>query len=382
MRNVEKKLLFVINHYAPDSDQHLFHVLNLVKEIAKRGVEVAMVIERCEGDSPKIGKNIRVYAQKQTNKVMRILELTGIMNMLVKKGYKKIFVRISYHTAVIAILCSKIHHGETFYWHSGQGIELLNDDISKERKGDLKKGQKRLNRLGKYIDHFVTGPESMIPYYEKWYGIPHEKMTLLYNDIDLKRFKPVSEDGRKALRNELKLNQDKIYVLFVHRFSPVRKSSYYIPYCLEKADRNDVEYLLVGSGPEEEEVKQLVSESTVKNITFLGSKPNSEIQKYYGACDIFFNPTYCEGFPRVIIEAMACGMPIVTTNAGGIADILSGTQQEYIADVDNRDSLSDMLRKMIDSRSTQTECRVENLERVKKYSTENVAQMYIDTFWK
>lgn len=377
---MKKKLLFIINHYSPESDQHLFHVLNLVKEIAKRGVKVALVIERCYGEPPALGNNIEVYAQKQKNKLLRIIELFVIMNGLIKRGYNKIFVRISIHTAYVAIICSKIYHGETFFWHSGQGIELI-DEVSKPQKKDLERGRRRLNRIGRHIDHFVTGPESMMSYYEKWYGIPHNKMTLLYNDVDIKRFEFINEVKKKSLRDELGLDNNKIYILFVHRFSPVRKSMYYIPYCMEKVDRDDVEYILIGSGPEEEQVKEQVQKSGIGNIVFLGSRPNNEIQKYYGACDIFFNPTYCEGFPRVIIEAMACGIPIVTTNAGGISDILDGYQKNYVVDINDRDLLADKLKSMIDSPEDRARCIESNLVRINKYSTENVAGMYINTIW-
>ena len=377
---MEKKLLFIINHYSPNSDQHLFHVLNLVKELAKNGVEVALVIERCYGDAPDLGTNITVYAQKQKNKILRIVELFFIMRRLIKRGFKKIFIRISIHTANVAIVCSKLYHGETYFWHSGQGMELM-DEVSNEQKRDLQRGFRRLNHIGRYIDHFCTGPETMLTYYEKWYKIPHEKLMLLYNDVDINRFVPVSDEQKEELREELGLDKNKLYVLFVHRFSPVRKSMYYIPYCMEMVNRNDIEYLLVGNGPDEEIVKENVKESGIDNITFLGSKPNSEIQKYYGASDIFFNPTYCEGFPRVVIEAMACGLPIVTTNAGGISDILDGYQKNYIADVDDRDLLAAKLKKMIEYQDDRSKCIKDNMNRIKTYSTENVAKMYIKKMW-
>ncbi len=377
---MEKKLLFVINHYSPASDQHLFHVLNLVREIAQRGVKIALVIERCEGAAPDLGEGIEVYAQKHRNKALRMLELTALLEKLCRNGYKKIFVRISKHAAAAAIIAAKLHHGETYFWHSGQGLELM-DELPADSAKQLEKGRRDLQRIGMHVDHFVTGPETMLEYYVQWCKIPREKMTLLYNDVDLKRFCPIDPSEKQRLRAELGLENEKKYVLFVHRFSPIRKNTFYIPYCIEKAALSDVKFLLIGNGPEETAVREAVAEAGLRNVTFLGGLPNKLIQKYYQACDVFVNPSYCEGFPRVIIEAMACGMPIVATNAGGTEDILSGVQRQFVVDVRDRDLLAEKLRELVSSDELQKECAECNLERVKRYSTEKVAEMYINAFW-
>lgn len=378
MESIEKKLIFVINHYAADSDQHLTHVLHLVDVISQKGVQIALIIERCEGEPPVINSNVKVFAQKQKAKMLRFLEFIFVAARLIKAGYKKVFVRITVPTAKSASVVARLLGGESYYWNSG-GLNERPD--APHTSPESLKTIKRLKSVGKSVDHFVTGPESMLDFYPKYCGVPKEKMLLLYNDIDLNRFYSALPEKKTALRKELNLDSNKKYILFVHRFSPIRRNLFYIPYCLKDIQDDNVVFLMIGSGPEEQAARGAVAASGQKNIVFLGSQPNMVIQKYYQACDVFFNPSYCEGFPRVIIEAMACGLPIVTTNAGGTEDLFDPCQREYVVDIDNRDELAEKLGKMIKSDEVQQICSAENLERVKMYATEVVADMYIRAFW-
>lgn len=376
--NNTRKLLIVINNYSQKSDQHLFHVINLVREIAENGVEIFLVIERCDGEKPYIHENVHVYSLKHKKGIGRAIDLFFLANKIMRNGVDKAFVRITIPSARIIALCGKIHCCETYYWNSGGLNERPSDPhTSKESKRTIR----RIKSVGRLIDHFITGPESMIEFYPKYCGVPKKKMMLLYNDVDLNRFCPLKEEEKRQLRKELSFQDNVVYVLFVHRFSPIRRSTYYIPYCISEYNDSNVVFILIGDGPEKKRVVDAVEKSGIKNTIFLGSMPNSEIQKYYQACDVFFNPSYCEGFPRVVIEAMACGLPIVSTDAGGTVDLFGPLQRQFVIDVDDRELLAKKLATMVDSAEMRESCIIENLKRVEKYSTKQVAKMYINAFW-
>ena len=97
---------------------------------------------------------------------------------------------------------------------------------------------------------------------------------------------------------------------------------------------------------------------------------------------MFINPTLEEGFPRVLIEAMASGLPTVTTNAGGTADIIGELQSTFMVDIDSREGFAIKLKELIDNKEMQQKISAENISQVKKFSTENVAQMYIREIFK
>ena len=82
--------------------------------------------------------------------------------------------------------------------------------------------------------------------------------------------------------------------------------------------------MLIGNGPEEQYVEKISRQN--KNIQFLGKIKNSELHEFYNSADIFCFPSlYDEGFGRVGMEAVSCGLPVVGSNLGGISEALDDT---------------------------------------------------------
>ena len=377
-----KKLIYVLNQYSKKEGSHFYHILNLLEEIAKNDVDIKLIIEKAI-DIPHFDiPNIEVIAQKKKG-IMRVFELFNILKKLNKQGYKKTFVRISQNGAVPSILVSRIYGGEVYYWQSGTTHET-----EKNKAFNLKKFLKYelpFNIVKRYTTYFVTGPESMVQYYEDIVGVNKEKLVCLYNDIDISRFKIADKNQQKILKNELNVDESKKIILFVHRLSPVRKSLFYMPFILKDilSNRDDYICLVIGGGNEQKELKELIRQDRLENKIFvLGEKPNSEIQKFYQISNIFINPTYTEGFPRVLIEAMASGLPTVTTNAGGTVDILGELQSKFMVDTHDREGFAIKLKELIEDEVMQQKLSAENINQVKKFSTQNVAQMYIREIFK
>jgi len=377
---VDKKLIYILNHYSTTSVQHFYHIINLVKKMADKGVDIVLIIEKCE-DIPEIyNKNIKVICQKETRAIKRVVELYIILKNLIKENYNKIFIRISINSAIVAILASKFHKVETYYWQSGTTYEIDKQKKGIEKLKFLFIAQPKFWFLKKFINYFVTGPETMIDYYVTSRKINRKKMLLLYNDIDIKRFHKASRKKKAEAINHIGFDSSAIIILMVHRLSPVRKTDKYIPYIMEdnRVKRFNIHLVIVGGGPERKKLEKLVLMSSVSDrIHFVGSKPNNEIVKYYHAATLFINPSYTEGFPRVVIEAMACGLPIIATDAGGTKDIFNKLQKSYIT---NKESIIDFKKTIFDlitDGKQLTKLGNENISMSQKYSTENISDMYI-----
>jgi glycosyltransferase involved in cell wall biosynthesis len=227
----------------------------------------------------------------------------------------------------------------------------------------------------------------MKEYYTNVVGVNPAKIKILYNDIDISRFSKILKNDQNKIKLGLNIPIDEKIILFVHNFSPVRRTKRYVTNFLEKFDKErnsqDYKFYFIGSGADKQEIEQQIIEKGLSHrVRFLGALPNAIVHQYYQIADIFINPTHAEGFPRVLIEAMACGLPIVTTNAGGIKDILGKQQLNYMSDINDSDGFATNLIKMARLTSNEFDMiRDENCEEIKKYSTSNVALMYIKTIF-
>jgi len=173
----------------------------------------------------------------------------------------------------------------------------------------------------------------------------------------------------------------------VHRLSPVRRTQLYFPSCLKHLQNagllNRVVVVIAGNGPElpsiQDEVQSL---ELVDRCIFLGSVPNREIQELYAVADIFLHPTYNEGFPRVVLEAMAAGLPLVSTDAGGTRELIGEAQANFIVSRDDPLAFASCLEKMIADPVLRQQLSGENRNHVERYSTANISVMYDEVLFE
>jgi glycosyltransferase involved in cell wall biosynthesis len=150
-------------------------------------------------------------------------------------------------------------------------------------------------------------------------GVNSKKLKKFTYWVDLEKFKPLF---KKKIKKELGWEK-KFIVFFVGRLISVKgvqellQSTKYLS--------NDITIVIAGDGPLYTEVREAEKRSNGK-ILFLGKIVNKDLPKYYNGADIAIVPsTQEEGFGRVIIEALACGTPVIGANRGGIPEAMDET---------------------------------------------------------
>jgi glycosyltransferase involved in cell wall biosynthesis len=380
----DKRLIYVLNSYKKNESSHFFHVLHLLSVLSQRGVQIVLLIEKAYDLPTFKEENIKVIGLKNQNGLKRVVELYKLVKYYNKQGYRRTYIRISSITAIIAAISNKLNGGITFFWQSGTTIEWdLSQPLNRKKIRWYIKSFLPGYIARRVVDYFVTGPETMADYYETVAGVNRDKIRILYNDINLNRFQlklSAKIDKQKFLK-KWDFDDDSQILLLVHRLSPVRKTMMYFPHCLTALSNENllrkVVVVVAGDGEELEPIKELTKSCGFdSNCLFLGDVANSQIEKLYSISDIFIHPTYNEGFPRVILEAMASGLPIVSTNAGGTSEIVGELQSKYISDKDDIASFSSNLVKVLEDNELKQELSRENIRHVERYSTEKIALMY------
>lgn len=164
----------------------------------------------------------------------------------------------------------------------------------------------------KVIDYLVTGTESVKMFYHRTFKFPLKRIIVLPNEIDLNRFNPAQFD-RQLLRREFGISEMEKIVLFVHRVVE-RKGAHHITQIakLVLSHIPEAKFIVVGDGPYFNILKEKIVEDGLRDkIVLLGWRPNKEIMKLYAIADVFIMPSEEEGFPRVLLESMAMGFPLL-----------------------------------------------------------------------
>lgn len=148
-------------------------------------------------------------------------------------------------------------------------------------------------------------------------GIPRKRVTVLRNGVDLSVFRR-DESGRQALRRTLGL-EGPVIASVGHLIA--RKGHDLAIKAL--AQISGAELLIAGAGPDEAALRRLAESLAVDGrVHFLGVLAHDRLKKVYSAADVLMLASSREGWPNVLLEAMACGTPVVATAVNGSPEVV------------------------------------------------------------
>lgn len=149
------------------------------------------------------------------------------------------------------------------------------------------------------------------------------RTSLLMNAVDIEKFYP-DNVLRRHTRKRFGLSQDDIAIIFVGRIEKTKGPGRLldcIPFLIE--EKRPFHIFFAGEGNYKPYLEKCVlTKNYDPNVTFLGHVPHEKLSSYYNMADILVLPSETEGVPMVILEALACGTPVVASNVGGIPDII------------------------------------------------------------
>jgi glycosyltransferase involved in cell wall biosynthesis len=201
-------------------------------------------------------------------------------------------------------------------------------------------------------------------------GIPLERFTVIPNGVDLEEYRP---GDRAAARAGLGLAGDRLVIGFAGRLHPVKKLDVLLhAVARAAAEFPELHLLLAGEGGERPRIEQLAGELGIAPaVTFLGSR--DDLPRVYPAMDAFCLVSRSEGCSRAMLEAAACGLPLVLTPVGYAPEMFADGESALMVPVGDVAALAAAIRRLAGDAGLRRKLSAAALEAARAHGLERCA---------
>lgn len=238
--------------------------------------------------------------------------------------------------------------------HGEHGREHVDADGTNRKRNSIRR------IVGHLVDRYVVVCDFFRPWLETRCGVKQKKIVYIPNGVDTKRFFPPAELGivasrsqspagldKAKLRAQLGLPVDAVLVGSVGRLDPVKDFPTLLKAFWEVRKKNiDAKLVIVGDGPIRTQLSNLCRELDLQStVLWLGER--SDIATLLRCFDIFAQSSIFEGMSNTILEAMACGLPIVATDTGGNPELVRVGHNGMLVQVGDVKALTETLSTLL-----------------------------------
>lgn len=373
MRDI-KHLCIVADNYPTPTDPTFPFVAQLAEAVTKTGVNVTIIAPQSitKWLKNKKNKHPKYRVEQYGDGTLTILQpyCISLSNYTPKLNFssrRRAIERCFEKLEITPDVC----YGH--FWHSGYGMFRI---------------AKKLNiplfvASGESVIRFESNSEDKKQFCEYVKGVicvstknkeesieknltSEEKCIVIPNAVDNQIFRPLD---KRECRTALGINDDDFVVAFVGWFSE-RKGSLRVSDAIERLNNDKIKSIFIGTGPAEFAPR-------CNNIVFKGRVPHHEIPKYLNAADVFVLPTLHEGCCNAIIEAMACGLSIISSDLSFNYDVLDETNS-IMLDPNDIDAISTAINKLYTDRALCHKLSEGAINRSRELTIEKRAQTIID----
>lgn len=360
-----KKVLIITNLPTP-------YRIDFYKELGK-SCNLTVVIEAKRSKNLKFNwnddniKNFNIHFLNDGNLDEKKINW-NILYFISKKKFDIIIIS-TYHTytGMLCLAYLKAKHIPYVFETDGGMITKTESSIKKWYKTILIKGAKAYFSPSKgsddYLAYYGANPEVI-------YRYPFSSLSnidIISNNLSL--------EEKRTIRKRLNIKENKIVLgvgQFIHRkgFDVLMKAA--------KDMNKEIGIYIVGGTPTEEYLK-IQKQYNLSQVHFEGFKTKDELSEYFKAADIFVLPTREDIWGLVVNEAMAYGLPVVTTKKC-VAGMELISDKNCLVDTDNPKQLKDIIEKLMSDNDRREKLAHDNLKKIIGYTVEKMAEAHIKVF--
>lgn len=402
----KKRLAVILYHTCPLSDEidaeiggANTYVLELSKALAKKGKVIDIFTRLQDPKSERIvqvSPNLRVIhlpggPLKKLHKTEQEQHIPDFLNnfyaFMDKEEVSYSLVSAHYYLSGIIGLDIKkrLDIPMVITFHT---LALMKNLVARsdEERESLSRIKTEL-QLVKEADQIIATSENDSQYIESLYGGDKKKIAILIPGVNLSLFKPSNKvAAKKAIRADL----DHKIILFVGRIEPLKGIDvllYAMKIILNEHPDFRICVWIVGGDVSQsadnwsKELKKLNEIRKVLKIDaavkFVGRKEPVELPNYYNASEILVLPSHYESFGITAVEAMACGVPVITTDVAGVSDLFDKQHEYLITSANNPILLADKIQSLLCDKEEYTKVSSELPRKVKDLSWDDTANQFM-----
>jgi glycosyltransferase involved in cell wall biosynthesis len=331
-------------------------ILNQSKYLKRKGHNVSIITSEYSKDEPNTTQDgIVIHRFPSLNFTYKIFGIPYAIPLLSIAHYKKMsklfkdtdVINIHghpYFASFIYLLISKRHKKPVILTQHNTNIKsksqfintfyfLIDRTLGRFNLANVQKVIAVSNETKKYILTIFNDAQ---------------KTEVIYNGVDSKRFN--IEKSKSSLREKFGLPQDKFICLTIRRLTFKNGIETFLN-TAKLCDPNKTLFLLGGSGPDKKNIEEYIKTNNITNVKMLGFVKDDDLPLYYRLSDVFILPSIQgEGFPMVVLEAFACGIPVIATRSGGQIEIIKDGITGYLVDIDKPKQISEIVNSLISKR--------------------------------
>jgi glycosyltransferase involved in cell wall biosynthesis len=306
-------------------------LLNLAEELTRLGHEVMVIVIRNQNNYKDLSENVKVeVAPSQVSySILGNHDIkTDKFDQLVNEFQPDVI-----HSHLLESEFVSRHNWRpkcvyVTHWHGCPPLTNptpINNLISKEAvwKWNTKRILKQKYKASK--THFICISDFIGDYLKQNLGIAKQSISIIHNAIDLELFRPMELPKKEGFRlisiGSLNKNKNQVFLLELMR------------YLLDQG-HSDIFLDLYGSGQEAFNLKRKITELGLENHSILHGV-SKKVEQEINRAHLLVHSAWHEPFGLIIIEAMACGTPVISFNTGGSAELISDGKDGYLVAKDD-----------------------------------------------
>lgn len=207
-----------------------------------------------------------------------------------------------------------------------------------------------------------------------------KKLSFIPNGIDTCVFKP-DESKRNVLREKLGFEEKDFVVLYFAHLRSAKGVSTFLKAISKIVEKeNNIKFVVAGSGPLSYLVKAAEKKFESRVHALLGYVSDEEVPFLYNASDIYVLPSYVEGMPLSVMEAMASGKPVIATNVSDVPILAKHGIHGLIVPPGNAEKLAASIIKLAENPLLRKSMSEANIHKMAEYDWEKIAKRYYEVY--